>query len=79
MWPGSGDNDEICLTEGQEYVGRFGEGKVKHRGLKELKGRDSLEALGGEEGNILSKGSSGNLVQKELKVTENMERQGEWQ
>lgn len=34
MWPGSGDSDEICLTKGQEYVGRFGEGKVKHRGLK---------------------------------------------
>ena len=44
-----------------------------------MKGSDSLEALGGEEGNILSKGSSGNLVQKELKVTENTERQGEWQ
>lgn len=67
MWPGSGDNDEICLTEGQEYVGRFGEGKVKHRGLKELKGRDSLKLLVGRKVIYFSKGSSGNLAGKSLK------------
>ena len=63
-------------------LGGLGEGKVKHRGLKldivEKKGFIG-SSWGRGAGNILSKTSSGNLVQKGLKVTENMERQGEWQ
>lgn len=63
-------------------LGGLGQGKVKLRGLKldivERKGVIG-SSWGRRAGNILSKTSPGNLVQKGLKVTENMERQGEWQ
>lgn len=61
-----GDNDEICLTRGQEYVGRFGGGQSEAQGFKGVE-RDSLEALGGEEGNILSEALLATWCRKSLK------------